>query len=288
MAWPISRISAISSCALPRVRPESRRATRLLLADGPDPARHALPAALVAHEGGDDHEQAPELDRVVDREHDARPERGAELARVLDGQAQVEVVGRDEAAGRAAQQDGLQVRRGPAGQLEQLAQRGPERHLVGAGRPDRARDAEQLGPGRLLGADLGEGRAALEHDRQDVDERLDVVDHRRLAEEPLDDRERRLVARLAAVALDRAEDRGLLAADVRAGALAHLDVEARSRGRGCPGRGSRARGPARPHASMRSLRERVLAAHVEVALLAAGGVGGDRHRLDRRRTDRPP
>ena len=32
--------------------------------------------------------------------------------------------------------------------------------------------------------------------------------------------------------------------------------------------------------SMRSLRERVLAAHVEVAVLAAGRVRGDRHRLD--------
>ena len=44
--------------------------------------------------------------------------------------------------------------------------------------------------------------------------------------EALVDGERRLVARLAAEALDRVEERGLLAADVCAGALAQLDVEA--------------------------------------------------------------
>ena len=46
-----------------------------------------------------------------------------------------------------------------------------------------------------------------------------------LPNRPMLDRERRLVARLAAVALDRVEERGLLAADVGAGAAAELDVE---------------------------------------------------------------
>ena len=101
-----------------------------------------------------------------------------------------------------------------------------------------------------------------------------------LAEQALDHGERRLVARLAAVALDRAEDRGLLAADVGAGALAHLDVEGEALRRGCPA-------PRKPRSrassiafSMRAARQRILAAHVEVAVLAAGGVGGDGHRLD--------
>ena len=52
---------------------------------------------------------------------------------------------------------------------------------------------------------------------------------RRLAEQPDLDRERRLVARLAAVALDRVEDRRLLTADVGAGAAHDRDVEARTR-----------------------------------------------------------
>src|SRR5262249_17034698 len=112
-----------------------------------------------------------------------------------------------------------------AGHLDQPAQRGPEGDLVDAGPRHVAGKAEELGPGRRPRADRGEGLAAVEHDRQHVDERLDVVDDGRLAEEPLLDRERRLVAGLAAEALDRVEERRLLAADVRARAAADLDVE---------------------------------------------------------------
>ena len=90
-----------------------------------------------------------------------------------------------------------------------------------------AADAEELRAGRALGADRLErlGAAVLADDQQDVDERLDVVDGGRLAEQPDLDRERRLVARLAALALDRLEQRRLLAADVGAGAAPQLDVE---------------------------------------------------------------
>ena len=75
----------------------------------------------------------------------------------------------------------------------------------------------------------GERLAAVAQDQRDVDERLDVVDDRRLAEQPDLDRERRLVARLAALALDRLEERRLLAADVGAGAAPELDVEGEAR-----------------------------------------------------------
>ena len=109
--------------------------------------------------------------------------------------------------------------------LDHLAQRDPERRLVEAGALDAAREAEQPRAGRLLGADPGEGLAAAEHDVQHVDQALDVVDDGRLAEQADVHRERRLVARLAAEALDRVEQRRLLAADVGAGALAQLDVE---------------------------------------------------------------
>ncbi len=51
---------------------------RLLLAHGADPARHALPAALVAEEARDAHEQRTEVDGVVEREDDARAERRAD------------------------------------------------------------------------------------------------------------------------------------------------------------------------------------------------------------------
>ena len=62
-------------------------------------------------------------------------------------------------------------------------------------------------------------------DLQDVDQRLDVVDAGRLAEHASLHGERRLVPRLAALALDRVEQRRLLAADVGAGAPPKLDVE---------------------------------------------------------------
>ena len=52
-------------------------------------------------------------------------------------------------------------------------------------------------------------------------QRLDIVDERRLAEQPDLERIRRLVARQAALALDAFEQRGFLAADIGAGAAAH-------------------------------------------------------------------
>ena len=134
-------------------------------------------------------------------------------------------------------------------------------------------DAEQLRAGRPLRADAGECRAAVEHDVEHVDERLDVVDDRRLAEETVRHRERRLVARLAAEALDRVEDRGLLAADVGAGALADLDVERETLAENVARRGSRGARASASACSRMRVRLRVLAAQVDVAALAARRVG---------------
>src|SRR4029077_9464746 len=113
-----------------------------------------------------------------------------------------------------------------AGEVEQLAQGDPERRLVDAGAPHMAGDAEELGAGRALGADGGERLSPLDHDGEDVDQGLDVVDHRRLAEKAGFRGEGRLVARLAAAPLQRVHQRRLLAADVGAGAAPQLDVEA--------------------------------------------------------------
>src|SRR5690606_7041966 len=144
-----------------------------------------------------------------------------------------------------------------------------------------AAHAEQARAGRLRRADRGERRAALEDDVRDVRERLDVVDDGGLAEEARLDRERRLVARLAAVPLDRVEERGLLAADVGAGALAELDVEAEA------GAGHVVAEPAVFAGLLDRVRdalerERVLAAEVDVTVLGADGERGDRHGLDDR------
>src|SRR6185437_9438219 len=56
-------------------------------------------------------------------------------------------------------------------------------------------------------------------------QRLDVIDDRRLGVETLERGERRLEPRHAALALERLEQRGLLAADVRARAAVHDDLE---------------------------------------------------------------
>src|SRR6185437_8340458 len=71
-----------------------------------------------------------------------------------------------------------------------------------------------------------ERRSAAEHDLRNVRQRLDVVDDSRQTEQPSLRGKGRLVARLAAIALDRVEDRRLFAADVRACAATDLDVEA--------------------------------------------------------------
>ena len=96
------------------------------------------------------------------------------------------------------------------------AQRRAELELVQARPRDVTGDAEEPRVARVV----------LEHDVRHVEQRLDVVHDRRLPEQPDLDRERRLVARLAAVALDRLEERRLLAADVRARADAQLDLDA--------------------------------------------------------------
>ena len=67
--------------------------------------------------------------------------------------------------------------------------------------------------------------APVGDDPRHVGERLDVVDQRRPAVEALDRRERRLQARVAALALERVEQRRLLAADVGAGAAVDDQLE---------------------------------------------------------------
>ena len=117
-------------------------------------------------------------------------------------------------------------------------------------------------------------------------QRLHVVDRGGLAEQAGHRREGRLDARVAAAPLQRVHERRLLAADVGAGALVHVDVN----------------GLARPHrvgaedaggicllAGGLHLRQRlrVLAADVDVGHLGPDRIGADRAALDQR-VRRPP
>ena len=76
-------------------------------------------------------------------------------ARALEGERDVELVGANEHARRAAEQDRLErrCRRGPPASVEQISQRRAEGHLVHAGPLDGAGEAEQPRAGRVLGAD---------------------------------------------------------------------------------------------------------------------------------------
>ena len=101
----------------------------------------------------------------------------------------------------------------------------PELDLVVARPLHVAGHRHELGPGRGLGADLGVLAAAHPDDVRHGRERLNVVDQRRTVVEALDRRERRLQPRVAALALERVEQPGLLAADVGAGAAVQDKLE---------------------------------------------------------------
>src|SRR5215831_18132353 len=109
--------------------------------------------------------------------------------------------------------------------VDQLAQRDAERLLDQAAARDVAGELERQRAARPAHAVVGvEPRAAVEDDR-DRGQGDHVVDHGRLAEQPGDRGQRRLGAHHAALALEAVEHRGLLAADVRAGAAPDVELE---------------------------------------------------------------
>ena len=134
--------------AVARRCPTARRATASSWRTVPTRHGHALPARLVAEEGGDPPHLVDHVDGVVEDEHHAGAERRAPLARALDRQREVEVVRADERAGRPAEQHRPQLGPGAqaAGQLDQLAEREAELDLVDARPFDGAGEAEQLRP----------------------------------------------------------------------------------------------------------------------------------------------
>ena len=109
--------------------------------------------------------------------------------------------------------------------LDQLAQR--DAHLLFdiARLHHVAGDAIELGAGVVGAADAGEPGRAAPQDVGHLRDGLDVVHGRRAAVEAHVRRERRLQPRLALLAFEAFEQRGLLAADVGAGAVMQIEVE---------------------------------------------------------------
>ena len=145
----------------------------------------------------------------------------------------------------------------------------PKRTSYMPGRCEAVVEADELGARRGARAERLVGLGAVQGDEGDVAERLDVVDDGRLAVVAALGRERRARRDRAAEALQRRQQRGLLADHVRAGALHDLDLEVAELAAGALDRLAQGR-----------RRERVLRAHQHVAVAGADGVAGERHALE--------
>src|ERR1700722_20608780 len=97
--------------------------------------------------------------------------------------------------------------------------------LVDTRSSDCAGEREESRAGRLRRSGRSVSRPAVEQNRQQIHESLDVIDQRRFAEEAGLRWKGRLVAWFATLALDRVEKRRLFAADICARAATQLDRE---------------------------------------------------------------
>ena len=120
-----------------------------------------------------------------------------------------------------------------AGQREQIGERNAQRHFEIAGLVDVAGDREDHRAARVLRPQLGKPLRAPAQDGRHRGVALRVVDRGRHAVQAESGRKRRLEARLAGLALERIEQRRLLAADVGAGADEGIADRSRCPNRGC-------------------------------------------------------
>src|SRR3954468_19408539 len=191
-------------------------------------AWRALAARLVAVELRRLQRDVDDRVRVVDHDDRARAEHRPRLGHRVEVVGQVEVFGLQHGRARAAREPELHL--APLGRaagepVDDVARAHPELDLEVAGVRDVARHRHELRAGRALDAELRVLLAAHPDDRRHGRERLDVVDERRSLVQALVGGERRLEARVAALALERVERGGLLAADVRAGAAVDPELE---------------------------------------------------------------
>src|SRR5581483_5611002 len=245
-------------------------------------AGRALPARLVAVEVQQVLGQPDHAGRLVHDDDGRRPEERARLLHPVEARRNVQLLGQQDRHRRAAGNDRLQRVPLPHAAGVVLDER-PERHvhrrLVDAGPPDVAADAVQLGPAVLLRPERRVPLGPIGDDERDVAQRLDVVDGGRLVVEADERGKRRLVARLGALALERLEQRRLLARLVGARAAVDVDVARKTRPEEIP-----AQEPARVGLLDRALEHLLhveeLAADVDVGHPRADRIAGDRAPLD--------
>src|SRR5207302_1976166 len=111
---------------------------------------------------------------------------GADGARAFKRKRDIDLLWRYKCARGAAKQYRLQASCASYASCycHQLAQRGSHGNFIQAGPDDMSAEAKEPWPCGILRSNLCIGRAALAHDHGHVDQRLHVVDHRGLAEEP--------------------------------------------------------------------------------------------------------
>ena len=203
--------------------------------DAPHPARafaagRALAAALVLVEIGNAGNRPDQIGRLVHHDHGGGAEAGAKLAEAVEVHRRVDdLLGRHHAHRRAAGDHGLQVvpaaANAAAMPLDQFAERNPHRLFDVAGPLDMAGDTEQFGADIVGPADRGKPRSTAPQDVGRDRDGLDVVDRGRAAIEADIGREWRFQPRLALLAFEAFQQRGLFATDIGAGAVRDIDVE---------------------------------------------------------------
>ena len=146
---------------------------------------------------------------------------------VLEADDAVELILGHTDAGRPADLHGLSVLR-PA-IVQHLADADAKGVFVDTRPRAIAGHRQNLGSGRVLGADAGIPVAPLQRDHRRRGKGFDVIDDGRLVEIAIGHRERRPVARRAALAFERLDQRRFLAANVGPGADVDLDIEIRPR-----------------------------------------------------------
>ena len=200
----------------------------------PFATRRALAARLVGEELRQPPRDEQRVGGLVEHHDRSRPEHGLEVVlHVVHVGGLVEMLGHQPRRRRAARDEELHA--APAGHspgeaLDELAERRTELDLVVGGPLDVARHGEDARARRPADPEPGVPVAAAFDDGRDRGQRLDVVDHRRLGEETLHRRERRLDARHRPLALEARQQAGLVAGDVAARAAVedHVEIEARS------------------------------------------------------------
>ena len=198
-------------------------------AGGADPARRALAAGF---DGAELHRKARlfrHVDAVVEHDDAGMADQAVACGKRLIVERRIEQRARKVRAERSADLHGANraaARSAAADIVDQFAERDAEGGFEQAAVFDVAGKLDRHGAARASHAVIGIGFCAIVEDEGDRRERQHVVDDGRLAEQALVRRQRRLCAHDAAAAFEAFQQRGLLAADIGAGADADFDIEA--------------------------------------------------------------